>query len=117
MRVFRIRASFVRIRVDKSLAYRTRKRIGRLLLAQTCRSGGAQSRQITSAFGTIRDIQFFNIYSPSTCPDEPCNPLHGKAAIPGAIGNTLRIHAQPCHHSAKKYGGAGGRNSGDTRRT
>ena len=37
MRVFRIRASFVRIRVDKSLAYRTRKRIGRLLLAQTCR--------------------------------------------------------------------------------
>jgi hypothetical protein len=34
MRVFRIRASLVRIRVDKSLAYGTRKRIGRLLLAQ-----------------------------------------------------------------------------------
>lgn len=108
MRVFRIRASFVRIRVDKSLAYRTRKRIGRLLLAQSSHFSNRNPLQNMTAFGTFRDIHFLNIYSPSACPDEPSSSFHGKAFTLGAIGCPLEIHAQPSNHAAKKYRGSGG---------
>ena len=67
--------------------------------------GGHNHRQITSAFGTIRDTHFFNIYSTSTCPDEPRHSFNRKADTLGAKRNLLEIHAQPCNHAAKKYGG------------